>query len=152
MVEGAAIVTVANEPVVPETVDGLKVIDAGWFCGAIASCDCTWLPFHAAVMLAKVLAATWLVGIATDTTELPSRTVATAGAIAAEESLVRLMDTPPAGACPLSVISALAVAPPMIVPGLIWIDLIEGGSTVRFKLAVPELSCAVTVTGVAVVT
>lgn len=37
--EGAAMVTVAKEPVVPVTEAGLRVIDAGWPCGVSISCD-----------------------------------------------------------------------------------------------------------------
>ena len=152
MVEGVATLTTANDPVVPETVDGVNVIESGWPCGVIVSCDATLAPFQLAVMLASVFAETELVGICATAVELPAWTVATAGASAAGESLVRSTEAPPAGANPLSVITAAAVAPPLIVPGFTWIDLMEGGSTFKFNVAVPELSLAVTVTGVGVVT
>src|SRR5262249_4880752 len=106
-------VTTANEPVVPETVAGLRAIDSGWFCGAMLSCEFTLLPFHVAVILASVLVETAFVGIGTDTVELPAWTVATAGTIAAGESPARFTDAPPEGACPFNVIIATAVAPPL---------------------------------------
>ena len=150
--EGVATVTTANEPVVPETVAGFSVMEAGWPCGVIVSCDVALAPFQLAVMWASVFAETEFVGTCATTVELPAWTVATAGASAAGESLLRSTCAPPAGANPFRVMNAAAVAPPLIVPGFTWIDLIEGGSTVIFNVVVPELSVAVTVTGVGVVT
>ena len=105
-----------------------------------------------AVMFAGVFAATLLVGIATETVEFPARTVASAGGMAEAELLLSSTTAPPAGAWPLSVISAPAWAPPLIVVGESEMDLSDGGSTLTCELADPELSVAVRVTGVVEVT
>ena len=145
-------VTVANEPAEPLTEAGLSEIDAGWPCGVRVSCDCTLAPFQLAVMLARVFAATMFVGIPTETDAFPAGTVARAGGIADAESLERSTTAPPAGAWPLSITIAPAVAPPLMVEGESVIDLSDGGSTLNCTVADPELSVAVSVTGVADVT
>ena len=49
-------------------------------------------------MLATVLAETWFVGIEIETDEVPAGMVATAGGMAAGESLLKSTTAPPAGA------------------------------------------------------
>jgi len=145
-------VTVANEPAEPLTEAGLNAMDAGCPWGVIVSCDCVLAPFQPAVMLASVFAATWLVGIESETDESPARIVASAGTIAAGESLERLIDAPPAGAWPFSMTIAPACAPPLMELGESVSDLMDGGSTLNCAEADPELSVAVIVTGVAALT
>jgi len=103
-------------------------------------------------MLATVLAETWFVGIEIETDEVPAGIVASAGGMAAVESLLKSTTAPPAGAWPLSIAIAPTCAPPLTVPAFIVIDLSEGGNTLNCKVAVPELSVAVKVTGVGEVT
>src|SRR5436309_2246227 len=103
-------------------------------------------------MVASVFAATGLVGNPIETDELPAGTVARAGGIADGESLVRSTTAPPAGAWPLSITIAPARAPPLIVDGVSTMELRDGGSTLNWMLACPELSIAVRVTGVGEVT
>lgn len=110
------------------------------------------MPFHVAVMLASVFAATALVGIAMETDELPAGIVARAGGIAEGESLLKSTTAPPAGAWPLSIAIAPACAPPLMVEEFIVMDLSDGGSTLNWMLACPEFSVAVRVTGVDEVT
>src|SRR6185503_3829002 len=62
------------------------------------------------------------------------------------------MDAALAGATPLSMAMAWTEIPPLNVVGEIESDLIDGGSTVSCAEADPELSEAVMVTGVSVVT
>jgi hypothetical protein len=150
--EGAAMATTAVEPPLPVMDAGLSEMEAGWPCGVSINCDCTLAPFHPAVMLAGVFAATLLVGIATETVELPVAIVASVGGIAEGELLVRSTTAPPAGAWPFSAMSALACAPPLIVLGESEIDFTDGGNTLICAFAEPELSVAVKVTGVGEVT
>jgi hypothetical protein len=60
---GEAIVTVPNEPVVPDVVLGLSVSDVGGCWGVSVSCVCTVFPFHPALMVTVVVAVTALVGM-----------------------------------------------------------------------------------------
>src|SRR5471032_2923725 len=99
-------------------------------------------------MLANVFAATMFVGIEIETDELPARIVASAGGMADSESLKKSTTTPPAGAWPLSMATAPALAPPLMVPGVTVRDLSEGARTLNCMLACPEFSVAVRVTGV----
>jgi hypothetical protein len=103
-------------------------------------------------MLASVFAATGLVANPIETDELPAGTVAKAGGMAEAESLLRSTTAPPAGAWPLSITIAPACAPPLIVAGVSTTELREGGRTLNWRLACPELSVAVRVTGVDEVT
>ena len=98
------------------------------------------------------MAETWFVGIEIETDEAPAGMVASAGGMAAGESLLKSTTAPPAGAWPLSIAIAPACAPPLIVPAFIEMDLSDGGNTLNCKVAVPELSVAVIVTGVGEVT
>ena len=66
-VAGEAIVTVPNEPVVPDVVDGLSVSDVGGCWGVSVSCVCTVVPFHVALMVTVVVVVTALVGTLTVT-------------------------------------------------------------------------------------
>jgi hypothetical protein len=61
-VAGEPMVTVPDEPVVPDVDDGLSVSDVGTCCGVSVSCVCTVVPFHAALMVTVVFAVTVLVG------------------------------------------------------------------------------------------
>jgi hypothetical protein len=61
-VAGEAIVTVPDEPVAPDVVDGLSVSDVGGCWGVRVSCVCTVVPFHVALMVAVVFDVTALVG------------------------------------------------------------------------------------------
>jgi hypothetical protein len=99
-----------------------------------------------------VLAVTLLVGIWKTTEGLPAATVSTAGAWTAGELLLRLMDAPLAGATPLSMAMACTEIPPLNVTGEMESDLRDGGRTCSCDDADPELSEAVMVTGVSVVT
>lgn len=103
VVEGEAIFTVPKEPADPVTDDGLRVSEAGCPCGVRVTCDCTLWPFHVAVMVATVFAATIFVGMGKDTVGSPAATVAIAGGRAACESLLKSTVAPPAGARPLRV-------------------------------------------------
>ena len=103
-------------------------------------------------MLATVLAETWFVGIEIETDEVPAGMVASAGGMAAGESLLKSTTAPPAGAWPLSITTAPTCAPPLMVLAFIEMALSEGGSTLNCTLACPELSVAVKVTGVGEVT
>ncbi len=78
--------------------------------------------------------------------------MASAGGIAEAESLLKSTTAPPAGAWPLSITIAPLRAPPLIVDGVSTMELREGGSTLNWRLAWPELSVAVSVTGVGEVT
>src|SRR6476469_1245545 len=78
--------------------------------------------------------------------------VASAGGMAEGESLDISTTAPPAGAWPLSITIAPPCAPPLMVAGVSVMDLSDGGNTLNCTLAWPELSVAVTVTGVAEVT
>ena len=89
------------------------------------------MPFHVAVMLASVFAATIFVGIEMETDELPAGTVASAGGMAEGESLLKSTTAPPAGAWPLSIAIAPTCAPPLMVGAFIVMDLSDGGSNVE---------------------
>lgn len=102
--------------------------------------------------MASVLAATMFVGIEMETDELPAGIVANAGGMAEGESLLKSTTAPPAGACPLSIAIAPTWAPPLTVGAFIVMDLSDGGKTLNWTLACPELSVAVRVTGVDEVT
>lgn len=79
---------------------------------------------------------------------LPAATVTDAGGNAAGLSLVTLTIAPFAGASPLSMRVAPAVAPPLIVDGPMLSDFNDGGSTLNCTEAVPEFSVAGMETGV----
>ena len=102
--------------------------------------------------VAGVVAVTLLVGIWNTTEGLPAATVSTAGAWTAGELLLRLMEAPLAGATPLSMAMACTEIPPLNVVGDMESDWRDGGRTVSCAVADPELSEAVMVTGVSVVT
>lgn len=98
------------------------------------------------------MAVTVVVGIWKTTEGLPAATVSAAGASTAGELLLKLMDAPLAGATPLSMAIAWTAIPPLNVVGEMVSDLMDGGNTVSCVDADPELSEAVMVTGVSVVT
>lgn len=64
---GDAIVTVPEEPVVPETVAGLSVNEVGGCCGVRVSCVWTVMPFQLALIVVVVLVETAFVGTLTVT-------------------------------------------------------------------------------------
>ncbi len=103
-------------------------------------------------MLATVLAETWFVGIEIETDEVPAGIVASAGGMADGESLEKSITAPPAGAWPLSITIAPTIAPPLMCAAFSEMALSDGGNTLNCKVAWPELSVAVIVTGVGEVT
>ena len=102
--------------------------------------------------VAVVFVATALVGIANEAEKLPASTITDAGGLTDGESLVSVTTAPPAGACPLSITIPSGCAAPVMVLGEIVSDFNEGGCKVNCAEAEPELSVAVSVTGVGVVT
>jgi hypothetical protein len=99
-----------------------------------------------------VFAETALVGIANEAEKLPASTNIDAGVLTDGELLVRVTTAPPAGACPLSITIPSGCAAPVMVLGEIVSDFKEGGCKVNCAEADPELSVAVSVTGVGAVT
>ena len=95
---------------------------------------------------------TALVEIGNEAEELPGATVTDAGGLTNGELLERLTTAPPTGACPLSITIPCGCAPPLMVPGEIVSHFNEGGRKVNCTEAEPELSVAVSVTGVGEVT
>jgi hypothetical protein len=148
-----ATVTVANElPPVPTVEVGLRVIDAGGCWGVNVTCACVLTPFQFAVIVAVVFVVTVLVGMPNEAEKLPGATVTCDGGFTEKESLERVTTAPPAGAWPFSITIPPGCAPPLMVLGLIESDFSDGGRTLNVTEADPELSVAVMVTGVDVVT
>jgi hypothetical protein len=149
---GDASVITPEEPAVPVTEVGVSVTDAGGTGGVKVSWPWTVLAFQLAVMVARVSAATELVVTLNDTDRLPGATVTVGGTPTEFELLTRLTTAPPAGAVPLSMITAPGVPPPLMRLGVTDNPLSEGGLTVKETDAEEAPSEAVTVTGVAAVT
>src|SRR5689334_13066926 len=82
----------------------------------------------------------------------PAASSTDAGGLNDGELLMRLTIAPPAGACPLSSTIPCGCAPPLMVLGEIVSDFNEGGCKLNCADAEPELSVAVSVTGVGAVT
>jgi hypothetical protein len=99
-----------------------------------------------------VFAPTAFVGIGNEAEKLPASTTTDVGGLTAGELLVSVTTAPPADACPLSITIPCGCAPPLMVLGEIVSVFNEGGCKVNCAAAEPELSVAVSVTGVGVVT
>jgi len=145
-----AIVTLPNElPPVPTVDVGFNVSDAGLGCGVSVTVPGTLAPFHVAVSVAVVFAVTMLVGSENDVENDPGFTNTDAGGATAGLSLDSITLAPPAGACPVSITIAPAVAPPLIVLG----EIVSVFSAVSLTVSCPEadapFSVAVIVAGVA---
>src|SRR2546426_10844214 len=151
--EGDATVTVPKElPPKPVVEVGFSVSGVGGCGGVSVSCARVLTPFQLAVIVTVVFVVTAFVWIGNETEKLPGATNADEGGLTAGELLERLTKAPLAGAWPFSITIAPACAPPLMVLGEIESDFSDGGSTLNEADAGPELSVAVSVTGVGEVT
>jgi hypothetical protein len=127
---------------------GSSTIDDGAGCGVNVTCAGVLAPFQLAVTVAVVFAVTLLVGSGNDTEKSPGFTNTDDGGVTAAELLDKVTDAPPAGACPVSMTSPPACAPPLMVVGVIVNDFNAVGVTFNEPEAEPPFSVAVMVIGV----
>src|SRR5215211_3347206 len=140
---GSAAVTRPNEPDEPE-------VGAG--CGVSVVVACTLAPRQVAVIVTGVSAETWLVGTVNETDSTPAGTVTLAGGWAAALELERVTTAPPAGACPLSIMTAPSATPPFWRNGRPSRLRSDDGLTVKLFAVDTEPIVAVIVTVVGVST
>src|SRR3954451_11714403 len=131
---------------------GSRVRSVGGGCGVSVVCAWTVTPFHVALMVTGVSWVTAFVPIEKDADPEPAATVTDAGGVAVALELVTLTTAPPAGACPLSMMIAPVVGPPLVRAGKPWTELRDGGLTANVVDVDVELMVAVSVTDVCVVT
>ena len=136
----------------PIVVAGKSVSDVGAAPGITVIGDWTVTPFQLAEIVTGVLAVTLLVATVNGAEKLPAGTITVDGTLAAGELLERLTTAPPGGAWPFSITIPPAGEPPLMLLGVIESDFSDGGCTMKWTEAVPELSVAVSVTGVGATT
>src|SRR6266849_8288801 len=117
-------------PPVPTVDVGSRVSDVGAGCGVNVTCACVLTPFQLAVTVAVVFAVTLFVGSGNDTEKSPGLTKTDGGGLTAGELLESVTVAPPGGAWPVSITTAPAGAPPLIVLGVIDSDFSAVGATV----------------------